>query len=371
MRLFCLITMLLLSIVGIAMSQSTDSHLSETKSPLLTETGAKRKFIGLNQIEVELGQRNTLLIGFDRYTQLLARKNVDSVLRLVIADYHKIEDTTQSPTQATHALVRLGETDRSIALHYTPQLTASFRFRDGDEPLQMKTQQDTLQIVWVSSTSQAIPDDFSIYLFVNNLGDIERLLKKGGINQRLQQAIDATRAYKNHDLTNPRISFALIQGIDNKTKIQRVGPPASPFLSLQPGVGVGLIRNQWVPSLNFDVQLIPSQFKRVGYQVGYTSNFFFQQGADGGFQTFRNDFLSVGIAFYRANKGSRFTNFNRQIASFYVGLPVYRSGSYFDSNTIRFGGTIYQNKVFKVQPDFYMNGFFKNVIPGLRLVVGL
>ncbi|GAB4055194.1 hypothetical protein GCM10028810_66430 [Spirosoma litoris] len=363
--------MLLLSIVGIAISQPTGSHLSETKSPLLTETGAKRKFIGLNQIEVELGQRNTLLIGFDRYTQLLARKNVDSVLRLVIADYHKIEDTTQSPTQATHALVRLGETDRTIAMHYTPQSTASFRFRDGDEPLQMKTLQDTLQIVWVSSVSQAIPDDFSIYLFVNNLHDIERLLKGGGVNQRLQQAIEATRAYKNHDLTNPRISFALIQSADKQTKVQRVGAVASPFLSLQPGVGVGLIRNQWVPSLNFDVQLIPSQLKCIGYQVGYTSNFFFQQGADGGFQTFRNDFLNVGVTFYRANKGSRFTNFSRQIASFYIGIPVYRRGSYFESNTIRFGGTVYQNKLFKVQSDFYMNGFFKNVIPGLRLVVGL
>ena len=54
MRLFCLITVLLMSIVGIAMSQPT--------SPRLTEPGAKQKFIGLSHIEVDLGQRNTLLV---------------------------------------------------------------------------------------------------------------------------------------------------------------------------------------------------------------------------------------------------------------------------------------------------------------------
>ncbi len=363
MRLFCLIAVLLLSIVGLAMSQSN--------SPRLTEPGAKRKFIGLSHIEVDLGQRNTLLVGFDRYAQVKARQNIDSVLRLFVADYRKAADSTQSQAQATYALLRLGDTDRSLAIRYTPQQTTSFLFRDGGEPLQVKTRQDTLQIVWTSTASSELPTDFSVYLFVNSFADLDRMLREGGVNQKLQQALESVTQYKGHDLTSPKMAFNMVQDNANKATFLQPGLAKSPFISIQPGIGVGLIRNQWVPSLNLDLQFIPSRFHRVGYSIGYTANFFFGQSAtDGGLQTFRNDFLNVGVAFYGYNKDGRTAAFGRQIASFYVGVPVHRRGAYFDSNTIRLGGTVYQSGLFKVQPEIYMNGFFKRVYPGLRGVVG-
>src|SRR4051812_28188650 len=117
MRLFCLITVLLLGIVEIAIAQPT--------GPRLTEPSTKRKFIGYSHIEADLGQHNTLLVGFDRYAQVQARQNIDSVLRLFVNDYQKVDDTTQSQTRATHALFRLGDTERALALRYTPQLTNS------------------------------------------------------------------------------------------------------------------------------------------------------------------------------------------------------------------------------------------------------
>ena len=79
----------------------------------------------------------------------------------------------------------------------------------------------------------------------------------------------------------------------------------------------------------------------------------------------------MGVAFYNLEKNNKAASFSRQIAAFTIGLPVYRSGPYFDRNTIRLGGTAYQKSFFKVQPELYMNGFFKKVYPGLRLVVGL
>jgi hypothetical protein len=363
MRLFCLITVLMLSIVGIVISQPTN--------PRLAKLEVRQKFPGLSHIEVDLGQRNTLLVGFDRYAQVQARKNIDSVLRLFMTDYQKVEDTTQSPTRATHALFRLGETDQALALRYTPQPTTNFQFREDDKPVEVKTQQDTLQIIWASAASQDIPTNFSVYLLVNSLSHIERLLKAGGINQKLNQALESVREYKNHDLTNPKMAFTLLQGADNKSRFLNPGSAKNPFLEITPGIGVGLIRNQWVPSLNFDIQFIPSQFQRVGYAVGYTSNFFFDRPTSTDrFSIFRNDFLNVGVVFYHKNKTGRTTDFNRQIASFYIGIPVYRKGPYFESNTIRLGGTVYQNKFVKVQPELYMNGFFKKVYPGVRLVVG-
>lgn len=363
MRLFCLITVLLLSIVGIAMSQSSAPHL--------TELSAKQKFVGLSHIEVDLGQRNTLIVGFNRYVQVQARKNIDSVLRLFVANYIAVEDTTQSPTRATHALFRLGETDRALALRYTPQPTTNFRFRDDDKPVEVKTQQDTLQIIWTPATAQAMPADFSIYLLLNNLHDIERLLQAGGINQKLQKALEAVQQYKGHNLTSPRLAYTLLQGEDGKSKVVQPGLIGSPFLNIQPSIGVGLIRNQWVPSFNLFVSLIPNQFQRLGYGIGYTSTFFFNQSTtDGSFQVFRNDFLSAGISLYGRKKDNQTTALGREVASFYVGMPVRRRGAYFEANTIRMGGTAYNNGLLKVQPEIYMNGFFKKVYPGLRLVVG-
>ncbi|GAB3951431.1 hypothetical protein GCM10028805_31540 [Spirosoma harenae] len=362
MRLFCLITVLLLSMVGIAMSQSTGNHL--------TEPGARKKFIGISHIEIDLGQRNTLLIGFDQYNQVKAHQNIDSVLRLFVADYRKVEDSTQSATRAIHALLKLGEENRDLALRYTPQPATSFRFRDGENPVEVKTQQDTLQIAWVSATATEIPTDFGVYVLVNSLHDIDRLLSAGGVNAKVEQALESIRQYKHYDLTSPRYALNLMQSLDNKPTFRNPGLAREPFLSFHPGIGVGLIRNQWVPSFNFDLEIVPNRFQQIGYFVGYTSNFFFQPTADNSFQTFRNDFVHAGVSFYRKDKSSRTANFNKHIASFYVGLPVYRSGSYFDANTIKLGSTVYQNWLFKVQTEVYMNGFFKKVNPSLKLVVG-
>lgn len=371
MRIVNQIVMLVLSVVGTTMAQQSGSHL--------LIPGHKRAFAGTSHVEVDLGQRNTLLVGFDRYAQVLARQNVDSVLRLFMADYRKVADTTQNSTRATHALFRFGDTDRALDLRFTPQPTESFRFRKENTPLAVKTRQDTVQVVWVSDSrtdpankKAVLSGEFSIYLFVNSVDDIDGFLRAGGINSKLQTALESVRQYKGHDLTDPTMSFDMAQGIDQKAQFIGPGLARAPFISFQPGIGVGLVRNQWVPSLNLDVQFIPNRNRSVGYGIGYVSNFFFSQTpGDSRFQTFRNDFLTVGVAFYNSAKDDKAVPFSRQIASFTIGVPVYRSGPYFDRNTIRLGGTVYQKGLFKVQPELYMNGLFKKVYPGLKLVVGL
>jgi len=362
MRLLCFVAVLLLSTVGESLCQSTGNHL--------TEPGAKRKFVGLNHIEIDLGQHNTLLIGFDQYAQVQAHKNIDSVLRLFVDDYRNVADTAQNPTRSVHLLFKVRADNRDMALRSTPQGTTDFRFRDGESPVEVKTKQDTLQVAWLSTSARDIPTDFAVYFFVNNLRDLDGLLKSGGVNANVEQALESVRGFKHHNLTSPRYAFNLLQPLNGKPTFQTPGLIGDPFLSFHPGIGVGLIRNEWVPSLNFDLEIVPTRFQQVGYFVGYTSNFFFRPTADNSFQTFRNDFVHAGVSFYRKDRSSRTSNFSKQVASFYVGLPVHRSGSYFAPNTIKLGGTVYQNGLFKVQADVYMNGFFKQVTPGLRLVVG-
>ncbi|OIN59919.1 hypothetical protein [Arsenicibacter rosenii] len=367
MRLLLFLSLLLPGIAGTAMAQRFDSHI--------TRANNKARFDGTSRIEIDLGQHNAVIIGFSQLSQVEAHKNIDSVLRLFLPDYRKIADSTQDPLQAAFIHYRLGDISRTIESRTTPATSATFRFMTGKEaPSLVRTRQDTIQIVWSASPVKQPYYDFSIYLLLNTLSDLEGILQQGGVNRRVEETINLAKQYKGHDLTNPRMSFDLQykeeSGVGRHNFINP-GSKHQPFLSFQPGIGAGLIRNQLVPSFNLDVQLIPSRLHTVGYSVGYSSNFFFANAADNRIQTLRNDFLSVGLAFYGHNQGRPTTAFTRQIAAFSIGFPVHRSGPYFQANTIKLSGTLFHKGFFKVQPEIYMNGFFKNVYPGLKIGFGL
>jgi hypothetical protein len=357
---------LLLSMAGAAMAQQ-ESHL--------VGPGKRGNFNGISHIEVELGQKNALVVGFTTFDKVTARQNVDSVLRLFVADYQKVADTAQATTQATHALYRLGPFNRTADLRYTPQTTATFRFSDGQpDPVLVKTRQDTLQIVWSSAITPLPYYDFSLYLLVNNLSDIARMLQEGGINGKLQEALKSVRQYKHHDLTNPKMAFDLRykrEGESIQTQFINPGLAKSPFISFQPSIGVGLIRTQWVPSLNLDVQFIPNRFKGIGYSVGYLSNFYFQNQTDGRFPIQQNGFLTLGVAFYRNRTTKPGPAFDNLRTSFSVGVLVRNAGNVFPKGTIRLSSTLYQKGFLKIQPELYFDGAFKNVYPGLRVGFGL
>lgn len=361
------IALLLMSMAGTTMAQQTDSHL---------EGPDKRgRFNGLSHIEIDLSHKNALVAGFTTFGQLQARKNIDSVLRLFVANYKRIADTAQNPLTATHALLRLGETNQVMELRNTPQPATSFRFTGGrTAPVLVKTKQDTLQIVWSSAIATLPYYDFSFYLMLNNLTDIEQLLRNGGINATLQEALKSVGQYKGHDLTDPKMSFDMLykrEGTATQPKFISPGLAKGSFISFQPGGGVGLIKSQWVPSLNVDAQFIPDRFKGIGYSVGYLSNFFFQNPADGLGAIQRTDFLTIGMAFYRKSTDGRMASFDRLRTSFSIGMPVYRSGNQFTKEAVRLSSTIYQKGFIKIQPELYMNGFFKQVYPGIRIGFGL
>lgn len=369
MRRCTAMTWLLMGLAGTTMAQKNEEFSYkgfDRQDPLRVRS----------HIEVDLGQKNVLVVQFRTYADLEARRNIDSVLRLFVADYRKVADDKQDPTQAIHVLFRLGPIGRNMDIRTTAQPTTSFRFVDQKpDPVLVKTRQDTLQMVWSSAPTVLPYYAFNAYLLVNNLSDIDRLLQSGGINEKLAEAMKAVRGYKAHNLTNPRMTFDMRykrEGSSIQTNFINPTLATNPFISFLPSVGVGLIRNEWVPSVNMDIGYVPTRLHNVSYNVGYSANFFFaQQPTDGTFQAFRNDFLSVGVAFFQPGKDGRASMFNRQIASLNVGMLVHRRGSYFAPNTIRLHGTIYQKGFLKIQPELYMNGFFKQVFPGVRIGFGL
>jgi hypothetical protein len=361
------LVMLLMSMVGVTTAQQTESQSH------LTGPDRRSRFNGLSHVEVDLGRKNALIVGFETFSQATGRQNVDSVLRLFVADYRKVADTTQSQTGAgaTHVLYRLGSTNRTADVRYMPPLTATFRFANGQpDPMLVKTRQDTLQIVWSSALMPLTYYDFSLYFLVNRLNDLDRILQEGGVNEKLQQAFQAVRQYKHHNLTNPKMAFDLRyrrEGESIQTQFISPGLAKRPFIIFHPNVGLGLVRTRWVPSLNIDAAYVPSRFKPISYSVGYLALFNADEG-DNRIQ--RSDFLNVGISFYHNNTSQQKADFSRPRASFSIGMLM-NPNNYFAKGAIRLSGTLYQKGFIKIQPELYINGSFKQVYPGVRIGFGL
>ena len=164
----------------------------------------------------------------------------------------------------------------------------------------------------------------------------------------------------------------MVQPTTGEPRFSRTGLVKSPYISLHlTGIGIGLIRNQWVPSLNPSLEFVPSRLRGVGYSVSYLANFFFTDGSDGHFRTQRNDFLTLGISLYKRSEAHGKPDFNRFRAGFSVGFITHRSGNFFADNAIRLGGEIALGGLVKLQPELYMNGFFRQVFPGMRVSFGL
>lgn len=347
-----LITGLLIGLAGATYAQNSGSILSKKVN--------REAFQGQSHIEIDLGQRNTLLLGFDNFAHVRAHQNLDSTLRLFMTDYQKVADTTRELTEAFHAHFRIGDTDRTLDLRTYPQRTASFLFKEGDEPIQLKTKQDTLHISWREA------DSFHAYFLINNLADLNRMLQQGGVNAKVQKAIQSVETYNKHtySLANPKIAFDLVQRDGQEPEVINPGLAKRPVLVISPNIGVGLIKTQWTPSLAVDFAFVPNQYRRIGYSVGYLSNFSFDNSS-------RTDFVNVGLTFFRPESNKQINSYNRVLGGIYLGASVYSKNRFGGPATFRLSGTVYHRSLFKVHPELYVKGAFKSIYPGLRLSIGL
>lgn len=322
-----------------------------------------------NQILLKLEKGSMLGINYERYEDLLRHKNIDSVLHLFVQDYDKIRDTTR-PLDGRRVTFHVNRHLRNIQVEFFPQKSDYFGFREGDDqPVQLKTGTDTLLIPgW--SDNEASRRRIGYYLILNNIDQVRQYLSEGGFNTRIDSAQAEIIRFKKHPLTKDRVSYRL-EMTGRKAEFSRLHSQTAGFLSIQPRVEAGLVRHRLVPSLVFDVQVVPNSFHRLGYSIGIRSDFFFRERPEGGYTTERNDFLNFGLHIYKKESGEKRANFNKLFTSLYVGIPIRRRGDYFDSNTIRIGGTAYTKGLVRIQPELYMNGFFRNVFPGVRVGFGL
>jgi len=335
----------------------------------IKEPGVPRR----SQYEIPLPNRNRLVVVFNTWPELAAHRNLDSLLRLFVSDLQLWRDSTGTRTDARRVLYTLEpQGQRTVRVTNFPAPTETYQFRSDEEPVQLKTVQDTLVIekrlepgARTTNPAFELPLNVRFYFHLNRLEDIEAVAKQG-LNIEIEKAIQQARAYTGHDLFQPRYrsSYSPNSALRHHW---RVGGFNELSLGISPGVGVGVVHNQIYTALIGDLALFPG-VGRLGARLGWHEYFFFENKPDGGpSRIVRNSFLNAGILFFKPWDKT----YNRvNMGGVTLGYLIRRNGDYFEKNTFRFAGTVNIFRWSKIEPELYWNGAFKNVYPGVRLNVG-
>ncbi len=331
----------------------------------------------------DLGQGNKMLAYARTVQDLQKFQNIDSVLMLFAKEYREIKGALAENTSSRIATYKLLDNNQH-QLDITEQASAKQRFQfrvGGSEPLLIKDVQDTLLIIHtflkpVKTKSGSVQLNEHLYfcLVMNRLDDIEALVQKGIANAKIRQSLQDVAKYPHHNLQKAGFRYDLIYAPDSDTpSFKTVETQNADFIAIHPSVGLGAFRNQLVPNFQADFSFVPSRYGLIGYTLGWRSLFFTERNDITqrlGAQT--NSFVHAGITIYDFRRTqSKRINPNHILFGIYLGHSVMRRVDIFDKNTWNLSMTVATKGMFKIQPEIYFNGFFKNVMPGFRVQIGL
>ncbi len=337
------------------------------------------------QFEFENG--NKLIIYAPNVGSLEEFKNIDSTLALFVRDFKTIKASLEENTNGRTAIykpIKNGQYQLDLKEHKPTQQRFQFR-PHTPEPLLLKTLQDTLLIVQNATVpikihfnndySKDKVDNASVYFcfVLNNLEDAEELLKTATANAHIKKALEDVKKYKGHDLTDDRFSFEYTDKPLLGNLFRSVKYKKEDFIAIHPSFGIGVFRNELVPNSQVDFAFVPNKYKNIGYTVGWRSMFFTERNdLTKRISTHSNGFVHLGITLYDFKRPqSNRVNTEHVLFGAYLGRSITRNGAVFDKNTWNFSMTVATKGMFKVQPEIYFNGFFKNVQPGLRIQIGI
>ena len=145
--------------------------------------------------------------------------------------------------------------------------------------------------------------------------------------------------------------------------LDEASPLTSDMLILNAGVGAGIVKNQWVNDISFKIGLA---FGEKGLQQNlYFAEFkmvydFSNASGDNIFSV--NSFVTAGWE-HNFSKNSE----KEKWFGLSLGYLVSRKTDFFEKNTWKFAINKRINQTISISPEFYFNGFFKNIYPGVQV----
>ncbi|MFN4146658.1 MAG: hypothetical protein ACK4GN_12600 [Runella sp.] len=349
-----------------------------------------------SRFDFNFGSGNKLTVFTLSTSDLKKHQNIDSVLALFWKNYQQIKPTLEETTNSRTATYQPAyDGGFRVILTEHPSTNQRFHFRAyQDEPLLLKTTQDTLLIVLNNSKENPIsvhlsnaisknPKQNTVTKFVNpqtyfcfivnQLDDIEKLIAQGTANTHIQQLLEKIAAHKKHDLNNPRFKIRYFSHDELKVSNLRVVRKNRGFGVFHQTFGVGVFRNQLVPNAQTEFSFLPNKYNNIGYTLGWRSMFWTSHDEQTNrWRTQSNGVLQVGFTIYGfENTKLPRSNTNEVYYGLYLGRVMTRNGDIFEPNTWNLSMTVAAHGIVKIQPEVYFNGFFsRNVMPCLRVQVG-
>lgn len=302
-------------------------------------------------------------------------ENIDSILTVFLQDLVPFKDSLNDllGTYRVDYVIDL-KGRKKLRIQQYHEKGSSFLIQEvGSEPLALKIEQDTINIILTSPAGvypkwDREPRNSRLTLYLNQYKELEGYVSAGlnGRIKTLRSNLNSKWVY-NKGVYRLEKDSSVTATSPHGVAVSSLG---NDYLGTAAAVGLGNYKNFFVPSFGLGVSL---HFKRptISHEIDimWEPNFIFQPNAQGHLQTWRNDFLTVT---YVQEKTSRVTLLNQLIRlspSMSLSYLISRKGEYYDKNSFRLamGGVSFFNGGLTIAPCLYFNNFFQQTTPAVRM----
>lgn len=324
---------------------------------------------------VDLDKGNKMQVYVDNIEDLDRISNMDSIIYGFLKDLKKFEDSLKDESTVKRIDYNLDDAvNRKLRITQSKPAGTAYLVKD-DEAAELKTRQDTINFtgktdfVANSLLRKKFNDTryYKVTFLLNNLSDIS-----GYMNNSISQKItaiknSATKKWENNDdrsfspVADPSIKSNAIRGYYNA---------GGDYLTIRGSADIQNYRSSFVPSASIGLT-VSLGGRNMTRDIGLTSEFHFSfsKNAAGRTRTFMSQFLTLSYErSYKKDKEPKKINYD--ILSLSYSYLIRNKGSLYEKNTSRIStGTLhlFEGKT-KIQPVLYIQGLFKSVTPGIRLV---
>ena len=325
---------------------------------------------------INLEKGNKLEIELTDITDLERIANIDSLLKIFIADITPLKDSLTDPLSSKRIdYVTDPQGRKKIRLQQFQPKGNNYLLNNG-ELAALKINQDTINIIGIITDppkpSQKISRTHQRYyhllFYLNNINELADYMRgilaekiatiQNNVNTKWPLILGSSSHYLAKDKT---ISADKPKGFTQTG----TGDMVEGYVT----VNVQNYKNYFVPSFSLGARLILTNRDRTfKWEPGlfWEPHFLFARDSSGKAHTYRNDFLTLtygqgGTTDHDPRKPFAYS------AVFSLGYLINRNGSYFEKNTFRLGAGKLQLLKTTIEPSLYFNNFFKGVTPGIRI----
>lgn len=316
---------------------------------------------------IDMGKGNSLCLELEDEQDIARFTNVDSLLMVFLADMKPFNDSLSDPL-AWHTIDYVIDAagKKKVRLQTFYPKASSFLL-DQAEPASLRLEQDTIQIVLEYPVSAGRRHDGirqdRLSLYLNDYHELSNYIT-GGLNEKIRWLQKNMRSYwvragkvwrteKDPTITAPQPAGYIAMAHD--------------YLSSEIRLNLGNYKSYFAPSFGLGIGLHFNNGESARtFAFLWQPMFLFQTNAQGHLQTYRNEFLTIGISREWKDKTPRMINLNPSIS---FGWLVRRDGDFFEKNSycLFLGHTKLAKNNLVLQPGMYFNDLFKHVTPAINL----